>query len=525
VKSKRAQKRCERKRQRRLERKRRARDSERRIQYRLRDKQWENQPQPMFSARNIHYEIAERNRGLDAGGLGAIHRLAQRVGLIESIDRKLDLLKRHLPYHESDHVLNIAYNLTTGGTRMEDIELRRNNEVYLDALGADRIPDPTTAGDFCRRFKEQDIEELMDAINEVRLGVWQEQPEEFFDEAVLDADGVIAGTTGECKQGMDISYKGVWGYHPLVVSLANTQEPLILVNRSGNRPSSEGAAERFDQAIELCRKAGFRKIRLRGDTDFPLTAHLDRWSEEGSFVFGFNATPQLQARAMDLDESAWEPLERPPKYQVETERRTRPENVKERIVTEREYKNIKLHSEHVTDFEYRPAKCKKSYRMVVLRKNLTIERGEREIIDDVRYFFYITPDRESSCSEIVFDSNRRCNQENLLEQLRNGVRALNMPVDNLVSNWAYMVIASLAWTIKAWFALQLPAKGRWKEKHQKEKDEVLRMEFKKFVNAFVRIPAQLVKTGRRIVYRLLAWNPWQHIFLRAVEVLETPMRC
>ena len=502
------------------------RNRQRRIEYRLRKIQWENQPQPMLKARNIHYELAERERGLAVGGIGAIHRLVRQVGLIEDIDREMNLLKRHLPYHESDHILNISYNILAGGTCLDDIEILRNDEVYLDALGAQRIPDPTTAGDFCRRFKEADIERLMKVINEARLRVWKRQPESFLEEAIIEADGTLAPTTGECKEGMDISYKGVWGYHPLVVSLANTQEPLFLVNRSGNRPSSEGAAERFDQAIELCRRAGFRKITLRGDTDFSLTRHLDRWADGGvRFVFGFDAIAKLQAWAMDLDESAWKPLERPSKYEVKTEPRARPENVKERIVEARGFKNIKLDSEHVAEFEYQPGNCKRSYRMVVVRKNLTIERGEREIVDDIRFFFYITDDQESSASEIVFESNARTNQENLIEQLKNGVRALNMPVDNLVSNWAYMVMASLAWTLKAWLALALPVKGRWKDKHRKEKSDVLRMEFKKFLNAFMRIPAQLVRSGRRIIFRLLSWNPYQHIFIRAVEALDRPLIC
>ena len=507
-------------------RKQRSLKRKRRIEYRLRDIDWEIQDAPMFSARNIHYEISERDRGLDVGGIGAMHRLVHRVGLIDDIDEELHLLKRHLPYHESDHVLNIAYNILCGGTCLEDVEIRRNDEVYLDALGAQRIPDPTTAGDFCRRFSEEDIEKLMAVINEARLRVWSEQPKEFFEEAVIEADGTLAPTTGECKEGMDMSYKGTWGYHPLLVSLANTGEPLFLVNRSGNRPSSEGAAERFDQAIDLCTRAGFRKISLRGDTDFSLTRHLDRWSDLGvRFVFGFQAVPKLQALAMALDESSWRPLDRKAKYRVKTGPRATPENVKARIVAERGYKNIKLESEHVAEIDYQPANCRRSYRMVILRKNLTIERGEKEIVDDVRYFFYITDDHKSSCAEIVFSANARCNQENLIEQLKNGVRALNMPVDNLVSNWAYMVMASLAWTLKAWFALALPVKGRWREKHATEKTDVLRMEFKKFLLAFMRLPAQLVRTGRRIVFRLLSWNPYQHVFIRAVEALEQPLTC
>ena len=258
-------------------RKRSAENSRRRIEHRLRDIEWDVQSSPMLTARNIHYEISQRDRGIAYGGIGLIHRMVRSLGLVEAIDQELKLLKVHLPYHESDHVLSIAYNSVMDGTCLEDLELRRNDEAFLDALGAQRIPDPTTAGDFCRRFQEADVESLMRVFNETRLRVWQKQPEEFFEEALIEGDGSIASTTGECKQGMDIAYNGTWGYHPLVISLANTQEPLFFVNRSGNRPSHEGAAARFDQAVDLCNRAGFKKIKLRGDTDFSQSAHLDRW--------------------------------------------------------------------------------------------------------------------------------------------------------------------------------------------------------------------------------------------------------
>jgi hypothetical protein len=479
----------------------------------------------MFKASNIQYEWSDRVRGLAAGGLGAVHLMVRRIGLIDAIDEKLALLKKHLPYHESDHVLSLAYNILAGGTCLEDLELRRNDEAYLDALGAVSIPDPTTAGDFCRRFRVADVEILMELVNRTRLRVWKKQPASFFEEAILEADGTFAPTTGECKEGMDISYDGTWGYHPLLVSLANTAEPLYLINRSGNRPSHEGAAARFDQAITLCREAGFRRILLRGDTDFSSTKYLDGWDSPGvRFVFGIDAMPKLVGLANALPAERWSELRRPVKHRVRTGPRQRPVRVKEQIVREREFENIRLRSEDVAFFPYQPRACKQAYRIVVVRKNLTVERGELAIFDDIRYFFYITNDWDSSSADLVLLANQRCNQENLIDQLKNGVHAMRMPVDNLVSNWAYMVMASLAWTLKAWFALLLPEGGRWSEKHAIEKQTVLRMEFKRFVSTILWMPVQIVRAGRRIVYRLLSWNPWQQVFLRAVDNLRT-LRC
>lgn len=497
-----------------------------RIERRLEPRNWPKQAFPMFKASNVHYELSDRDRGLAVGGIGAMHRLVRHVGLVEEMDERVEVLKAHRPYHESDHVLNIAYNVLCGGQRLEDIELRRQDEVYLDALGAQRIPDPTTAGDFCRRFDRLDIESLQSAINESRLRVWKQQPREFFEEAVIEADGTLVRTKGECKEGADFSYKGEWGYHVLVVSLANTQEPLFLDNRGGNRPSSEGAAARFDQALALCRRAGFRWVTFRGDTDFSQTQHLDRWDEDRvRFVFGFDAHPSLIARAETLKKAAWTPFERPSKYEVRTQPRRRRANVKEAKVIEREFDNIRLDSEHVAEFAYSPTHCRNTYRMIVLRKNLTVSSGDQRLFDDVRYFFYLTNDTAAPASEIVYESNQRCRQEQLISQLHGGVRATSMPVDNLLSNWAYMVMAALAWSLKAWFALLLPEGGRWADRRWREKLVVLKMEFRTFLNAFMRIPAQLVRAGRRTIFRLLGWNRWQDVFLRGTDQLHGRLRC
>jgi DDE family transposase len=483
----------------------------------------------MFTASNIHYEMADRTRGLNCAGIGAIHQMVLAVGLAQALDRDVRLLKVHLPYHESDHVLNIAYNILAGGTFLQDLELRRNDEVYLDALGARRIPDPTTAGDFCRRFQtDQQVLTLMETVNKVRLKVWKQQPPQFFEEAVLDADGTIAPTYGECKQGMDMSYDGQWSYHPLLISLANTKEPLYLVNRSGNRPSHEQADAYLDKAIELCRKAGFRKILMRGDTDYMQSWKLDGWDQAGdvAFIFGVNAMPAMTRRAMELPESVWKRLARPPRYQVKTEPREKPENVKQRIVRERKYKNLVLQCEDVAEFKYSPTCCRREYRIVVLRKRISVEKGQEQLFEQYRYFFYITNQRDLPVEQVVFKANDRCDQENLIEQLKNGVHAMRNPLDNLHSNWAYMVMAGLAWTLKAWFGLLLPAPAGPHHKQQEgQRQAVLKMEFKRFADSLVNLPCQIVRTGRRIVYRLLSWNPWVQALLRLSEAMRLPMRC
>ena len=150
--------------------------------------------------------------------------------------------------------------------------------------------------------------------------------------------------------------------------------------------------------------------------------------------------------------------------------------------------------------------------MVVLRKNLSIEKGEHRLFDDVRYFFYITNDHEMTAGDVVFFANDRCNQENVIGQLKSGVNALRMPSDGLVSNWAYMVIAALAWNLKAWYGLltQAPLVRR----------EILRMEFKRFLASFIQIPCQIVNTGRRLVYRVLSYSDHLETFFATFDFIR-----
>jgi hypothetical protein len=378
----------------------------------------------------------------------------------------------------------------------------------MNGLGAERGPDPTTAGDFLRRFDDTWVFALQETINQARKKVWSLQDDSFRKEAIIDVDGTVAETTGKCKEGMDIAYNGIWGYAPLIVTLANTNEVLYLVNRPGSRPSSDGAAEWMDRAIDLTTPV-FKKVWLRGDTDFSLTHHFDRWDEKVGFVFGYDAKRNLIEMAEALPQTAWKPLQRPVRYEVKTEARRRPENVKEQVVREREFNNIRLESEQVAEFDYRPTHCRKTYRMVVVRKNLTIEKGESRLFDDVRYFFYITNDRQMTMQEIVLFANDRCNQENVIGQLKSGVNALRMPSDGLVSNWAYMVIAALAWNLKAWYGLVtvVPATRR----------DILRMEFKRFLANFIQIPCQIVETGRRLVFRILTHSRHLEAFLATFD--------
>lgn len=480
---------------------------------------------PVLGGDGVRFEVAERTRAVSAGGLGVARQLVSWLDLDTAINRDLSLLKRHVPYHESDHVLTVAYNLLAGGTCLEDVESMRMDSVVLDALSARRIPDPTTLGDFCRRFTEDDVVSLMDTINEARRKVWAQQPDEFFDEATIEADGTVVPVEGSCTEGIGMTYKGTIGYQPLLVSLAETEEPLFIVNRPGNVNSCLGATSWYDTAIQLCRTAGFRKITLRGDTAFSQTSELDRWTEDGvRCVLGFRASKEVIAKAEEAI-GDWEKMSRPAKYVVATEPRSKPFDHRAELVKENEYVNLRLRHEEIKEIRHKPTAAKNAYRVIVLRKNISKERGEHSLIDEIRYFAYITNDWSTPAEELVYQANKRCNQEKLIETLKNQVRAFRMPVGNLVSNWAYNVMASLAYSITRWLRLLLPEGGRWADRRRSEKESALKLCYRSFLNQVMFIPTQIVMGARRVTFRLLSWKPKASLLLTLSRRLNSPLRC
>lgn len=460
----------------------------------------------MLAGGNESFDLSERVKATAFGGIGLVHRLVRQIGLADLIDESVHVFDGPSPYSVSDHVLNLAYNAVCGGKTLDDLELRRQDESYMDALGATRVPDPTTAGDFLRRFTRSDIDDLSEAINEVRARAWKKQGKGFFKRAVIEVDGTLVGTDAECKEGIDMSYKGIWGYAPLVVSLANTGEILYTRNRPGNKTSHEGCFDYLDPAVEVARDGGFRKVRLRGDTAFALTEDFDHWTKNKvEFVFGLSAHQHLVKIAEGFDEAEWKGLRR----KRCTKGVRRKHRIKRDIITERGYKHLELAKEEYTEFRHQPKKCSQPYRIVVLRKTIKVSKGEALLIPELRYHFYITNVRRSTlpARQVIREANSRCNQENLIEQAKNGVHAMRMPCDTLLANDAHMVITCLALNLKAWMAILWPNKQMG--------DELARMEFRRFMSAVIEIPCQVVETARGVVHRFLAVTDW------LPEVLKT----
>jgi hypothetical protein len=468
-------------------------------QARLANKGFTSPSEPLLGNQPIRYELADRTRVISMGGIGALHTLVMKLRLPEILNKKVSVLKRHLPYWESDHILSQCYNLLTGGQPLQDLNRLRLDEGYLEALGVERLPAPSTAGDFLRRFEAGDLVDFQEAINQARQTVWQRMEGERRRLAILDLDGTITPTAGECKQGMDYcAYKKQWGYGPLLISLAQTREVLYVVNRPASVPSHHDAAVWVKRALLDVRSA-FETIWLRGDSDFSLTKEFDGWDEEEvMFLFGYDAHANLIEQAQQLPSSAWEWLERPPPYEIKTTPRTKPDHVKQEIVEYRGFERIETVCEEVASFAYRPTACKKTYRMIVLRKQLEITTGGQGRREEIVYFFYITNDWMSPVTELLLFYDERGGQEHLIGQLKSTIPVFHAPTDTLEANGAYMIIAALAWNLKIWYGLLLEEPAL--------QQQIQRLSFTAFLERFIHVPCQILTSGRRLIYRIVQFT-------------------
>ena len=328
----------------------------------------------------------------------------------------------------------------------------------------------------------------------------------------IEADGTMVETSGERKEGIGMNYKKQWGYHPLVVTLANTGEPLYVVNRSGNRPSHEHSPFFIDLAIEQCRTAGFRKIVVRGDTDFALTENFDRWTEDGvEFIFGVDQMPNLVATRRFPGKTAWRPLRR----RSGRNPRRQPSGDAGRITSRRSLskRNTKTNGSSrngsPSSITSR-ASVLERIELIAVRKEIEITKGQQKLFDDTPYLFYITnaSRSEKSDRQVVFAANDRCDQENTISQMK-ACGALTAPVGQSRQQLgvhgdriACLVLEDLVGLddSTAW------GQSKAKKAEAETKRRVIRMDFKTFCQTLMQVPAQIISRSRQLVYRLLSYR-------------------
>jgi len=448
----------------------------------------------------LHLESDPRGEITHYGGLVLAQQFVRRFGVAKRLDDRLMLFKRHAPYHESDHVLALAYTLYADGTCLEDQAALQGSEAVRRLVGACRIPDPTTAGDFLRRFRAaQDVEHLSGVTDEVQEAVWSKlsrhvrRRRKKHELALVDLDGHIKPLYGVQKEGADFSYDGRWSYQPLVVSLGGSGECLKVVNQPGNARPSDAAAKAGKEVLALV-KRHFVNAIVRGDTDFDRSDVYNAAIDEGAyFAIGGRLHQNRAALVEAIGEESWKPFVPRADRQEPSgpSRHGRTVNYRRHKAKERKFRTLRTIKQWVSEIAYRPAGLDSPCRMIVRRVLIEETDGQGALFKHFRYRLVLTNlPRTYTPGQIVDITYQRCDQENVIEQFGHGIAGWRMPVAEFMGNSAWLQIARLAWNLGKWIAqIALPC-------------EVVRWEWKRFRRHFVYIAAKVLKTGRRLVVRL-----------------------
>ncbi len=465
---------------------------------------------PVFRHPKLRTEL-ESTDTTAMGGLSLAATLVTKLGIPKLINAGLSLLESHRPFHESDHVLTHVYNLFVGGSAIEDIADLQHSEPVRRMLGTDRIPDPSTAGDFLRRFGEEDIESLDGVIDQVHQNAWKQRWGRRKQKlGIIDVDSHVHHVYGHQKEGADFTYKGGFGYHPLVISIAGTQECLRLVNRSGNTASADGTAEHLKELVPML-KSRFKRILVRGDSAFARQDIFDTCDANGMYFAMVSSTQKnFQGLADAIKERHWRPFRaKEDQPSGKRKKRKRGKNLRSKRARERGKRDLKLEKQWISEINYQPARSARTYRLIVRRQRIE-ESNQGELFELWRYRYVLTNlPRSESTESVIRQTYRRCDQENVIEQLQSGVAAMRMPTGSLLANHAFLLCARLAQNFKAWLAML--ALG----------DETMRWEWKRFRKAFVYVAAKVTTSGRSWIVRLASSHRFAEDIQRGIIRLQT----
>jgi len=484
---------------------------------------WPGDGRPVIRNRQVRVQIQERGEITPYGGLALAHDLAMRLGIDRDIQASMHLLRLYAPYFDSDHVLTHVYNQYVGGTCIEDIAHLQHSDAIKHLTGACRIPDPSTSGDFLRRFNPSNLRAFQQVIDRAREKVWRKMPNSRKRVATVDMDSTIKAVYGECKQGADFSYTGKWSYHPLLLTLAETRELLRTLNRSGNAASADGAAAALKEVLPMVQRH-FGKVYVRGDSAFYQKAIIAECVHRHvGFALVMDSYANLIEMAESLPESAWKPFSAHAARKVartnpRRKARRKRERVRARKACERGYKTLSTIEQWAAEFNYtlRPGLEEfgvvgSTFRVVVKRQLVETRQGQQLLYADYVYRFIITniPRSEMNTAEVLCFAYGRCDQENIIEQAKHGIAALRMPTGELLANSAFLMAGQLAWCLRAWLSLLALPK------------ETTRWEWKWFRQAFVYVAARITQGGRQAKVYLAG----SHRFVEHLVIASQRLQC
>ena len=440
----------------------------------------------------------KRSPLLSYAGITPVRNFISKLDIASTIDSSVSVLKRHNPYFESDHVLNFVYNFLTGGEVINDIERLQEAEGFLRILGTERIPDPTTAGDFLVRFHEKDIANFQDSLDTMQDAAFSLLDKKRKKMATIEQDSSIHEVYGEKKEGADYAYENTYSYLAQYVTLAETGDVLHQDLREGNCYATEGLSTILPGIIDRVSKH-FKHIRYRADSasyDKDIVKSCEQRGVE--FYISAKQTRKLVRAVQTIEEREWKCFRSmkltPATAETPVKKRKKRKNQKRAVKDRRKPHRQRRGKIQIASFQYQPQGWDKPYRFIAKRTEVVDEHGQQYLEEGLRKYIYhiiVTNNTDASDTRAMHVAQGRSNQENLIKDFKYGLGLSHVPTGFFLANRMYFKIAALAWNIKTWM-LNLLSIGD---------GAVLR--FKRFLYLWINHACIVSKTGRdTIVIRM-----------------------
>ena len=442
--------------------------------------------------------------------------LVSKLDIASTIDSGVSVLKRHRPYFESDHVLNFVYNFLTGGEVINDIERLQEAEGLLRILGTERIPDPTTAGDFLVRFREKDIADFQKSLDVMQDRAFSLLEKKRKKTATIEQDSSIHQVYGEKKEGADYAYDNTYSYVAQYVTLAETGDVLHQDLREGSCYSTEGLSKILPGVFGRVKKH-FKHLRYRADSA-SYSNEIVKACEQSSVEFYISAkqTGKLMRAVQSIGEGEWKRFcsmnLKPATTKPAVKKRKKRKNYKLSVQNRRKPHRQRRGKIEIASFLYQPVGWDKPYRFVVKRTEVIDEHGQQYLEEGLCKYIYhivVTSNTQASDTRAMHIAQGRSNQENLIKDFKYGLGLSHVPTGFFLANRTYFKIAALAWNIKTWM-LNLLCIGD---------GSVLR--FKRFLYLWIHHACIVSKTGQDTVVLRMDRGEYYSRYSKAIDAIAT----
>lgn len=446
---------------------------------------------------NFRIEQSKRMDITANSGLFLIAELIKKINMMEKLAH-LNIFSRK-KIDEAVHILALIINQFTGGEAINDTKNVKGDGALCSIFGDIHIPAPHTSGDFLERFTEETTERLREIIHKMQKKYLKKLSRRLHRKIVISQDSSIYEVYGNCKENSSQGYKNIFGFHPLLLHIHNTGELLDIVFRTGSDFTSTGAAEMLEDNI-LRLKPYFDEIILLADSGFYEKAMIDVCENDETkieFIITSELNNPIRQNLTD-PELEWKEPEKPTeeanpevKHRDSHTFNYRLQALKDAL--KKRGKALKIRSEvEVAEFDHTVAAWGRTYRFVYKRQlikkyDLSQQVDVFENTDEYFYHGYVTNINGQSIEEIIHLIDSRGHQENFIKDFKHGLGTVHIPSKHFYGNYAYFLISMLSWNLKCWLLYEI--------------EPELKIHWKRFRYLFVKVGAQIIKSGGYVIIR------------------------